>query len=56
MKNSFSASIGVAYRSNRTWSGRPCLIPGSSVSRADRRTQKSSSTAHASISGQALAW
>jgi hypothetical protein len=56
MKNSFSASIGVAYRSNRSWSRPPCLILGSSVSRADRRTQKSSSVAHASISGQASGW
>src|ERR1700745_357833 len=56
MKNSFSASIGVAYRSNRSWSRPPRLIPGSSVSRADRRTQKSSSAAHASISGQASGW
>ena len=56
MKNSFSASIGVAYRSNRSWSRPPRLVPGSSVSRADRRIQKSSSAAHASISGQASGW
>ena len=53
MKNSRSVSMGVAYRSNLARSGWPRMIPGSSVSRADRRTQKCSSVAHGSISGQA---
>ncbi len=51
MKNSFSASIGSAYRVNRGRSGCPARMPRSSASRAERRTQKSPSTAHPSMTG-----
>jgi len=51
MKNSFSASIEIAYRSKRARSGRPERIPGSRARTADRRTQKSASVAHPSMRG-----
>jgi hypothetical protein len=51
MKNSFSASIKAAYRSNRSRAGWPARTPGSKARSAERRTQKSSSVAQASTRG-----
>ena len=51
MKNSRSASSGSAYRVNRGRSGCPVRMPRSSASSADRRTQKSASAAHPSMTG-----